>query len=178
MYRTIPMCFKLIKMHLLYIFTITTKSTRREEIDFSCKQTKKNPNEYCLGSLAMLVSELVPIPLKADSKIIQTLFLRNDVHIICWQAFSMTTVVVLCIFFCKITFVSVLHKREWSRVRLLVQKLKKQKQTKTHKNTKALGSMHFDRAGINQTFLSSHLSNKHTQYKTTHWENMIYYMLI
>lgn len=120
------------------------------------------PMNFSLGSLAILVNELVPIPLKTDSKNIQTLFLRNEVHIICWQAFSMTTVVVLCILFSKITFMSVLHKREWNLVRLLVQKFKIKKQAKTHQNTKALGRMHFDRSGTNQAFFSSHLSKKHT----------------
>lgn len=168
MYRTIPMCFKLIKMYWLYIFTITTKSTRGEEIDFSCKQTKKNPNEYCLGSLAMLVNELAPIPLKADSKIIQTLFLRNEVHIICWQAFSMTTVVVLCRFFCKITFVSVLDKREWSHVGA---KTKKQtnKQTKTHKNTKVsvvcilTGQESIKRSILHTSQTNTHNTKPHTE---------------
>lgn len=85
-------------------------------------------------------------------KIYCIIILPNEVHVICWQAFSMTAVAVLCTFFSKITFVSVLHKREWNRVRLLV------KEKNMHKNTKSLGSMHFDRSGLHTL---SH-SSKHT----------------
>lgn len=89
------MCVKMIKRHSLPIITIRTKSTHREEIDFSCKQTNET-NEFYLGSLAILGHEVVPTSLivKKDTDLI----LQNEVHIICWQAFSMTSVVVLWIF--------------------------------------------------------------------------------
>lgn len=56
------MCVKMIKRHSLHIITIRTKSTHREEIDFSCKQTNET-NEFYLGSLAILGHEVVPTSL-------------------------------------------------------------------------------------------------------------------